>query len=132
MMMKWRHLEDTLFAQLVTANLQDDADGLKNEDAADEGEQQFLFDNNRNSPDGAAQCQRAYIAHKDFRWVSVVPKEANAGADHGAAKDCDLADHRHALKLEVIGKDCVAADVSKDRKRGGGDDGAADGQSVET
>ena len=54
------------------------------------------------------------------------------GADHGAAKDCELADLRHALEFEIRGEGGMAADVGEDRERAGGDDRAADGEAVET
>src|SRR6202043_2896964 len=60
-----------------------------------------------------------------------VPEEADAGADNGAAEDGELADQGHALQLEVVGEDDVAADVGEHGERAGGDDGAADGQAVE-
>ena len=52
-------------------------------------------------------------------------------AHHRSAEDRQLAHHGHALQLEVVGKDHVAADVGEHRERGGGDDGAADRQPVQ-
>ena len=104
---------------------------FKDEDAADEGQQQFLADDDGDGADGAAQGQRADVAHEDFGGVGVVPEKADGGADHGAAEDGEFADHGHALEFEVVGKDDVAADVGEDGERAGGDDGAADGEAVE-
>ncbi len=81
--------------------------------------------------DGAAEGERADVAHEDFGGVGVIPEKADGGADHGAAEDGELADHGHALQLEVVGEDDVAADVGEHGERAGGDDGAADGEAVE-
>ena len=40
-------------------------------------------------------------------------------------------DQGHALQFEVVGEDDVAADIGEHGERAGGDDGAADGESVE-
>ncbi len=64
--------------------------------------------------------------------MGVVPEKPDGSADHGAAEDGEFADHGHALEFEVVGKDDVAADVGEHGERAGGDDGAADGQAVET
>ena len=104
---------------------------LEDEDAADEGQQQLLADDDGDRADGPAQGQRTDIAHEDLRRMGVVPEKADGGADHGAAEDGQLAHHGHALEFEVVGKDDVAADVGEHGQRAGGDDGAADGQPVQ-
>ncbi len=130
--MQRSHLEDALFvAQLVTADLEDDRQRLNDEDAADEGQQQLLADDDGDGADGAAEGERTHVAHEDFGGVGVIPEEADGCADHGAAEDGELGDQRHALQLEVVGEDDVAADVGEHGERAGGDDGAADGEAVE-
>src|SRR5579859_5696113 len=104
-MMERGHLEDALLAQLVAAYLEDDREGLEHEDTADEGEQQLLLDDDGDGADGAAESERADVAHEDFGGVGVVPEEADAGADEGAAEDGELAGEGHALELEVVGED---------------------------
>src|SRR5215469_10569380 len=49
------HLEDALLAQLVGGYLQDDGEGFNHEDAADEGEKQFLLDHDGDGANGATQ-----------------------------------------------------------------------------
>src|SRR5579875_3436465 len=44
MMMQRRHFEDALLTKFVTADLQNDRQRFQNKDAADEGEQQLLLD----------------------------------------------------------------------------------------
>ena len=130
-MMERRHLEDAFFAELVAADLEDDGDRFKDEDAADEGEQQFLADDDSDSADGAAKGQRADVAHEDFSRVGVVPEKADGRANHGSAEDGEFANHGHALEFKVVGEDNVAADVGEYSERTSGDDGAADGEAVE-
>ena len=69
---------------------------------------------------------------KTSAGMSVVPEKADAGAHHGPAKYGDFADHGHALQLEVVGKDGVSADVGQNGERGRGDDGATDGQPIQS
>ena len=95
------------------------------------GQQEFLANDDGDRADGAAEGERADVAHEDFGGVSVVPEKADGGADHGSAEDGQFADEGHALQFEVVGKDDVAADVGEHGERAGGDDGAADGESVE-
>src|SRR5277367_5810524 len=120
-MMQRSHLEDTFFSQLVTADLKDDGNRLQNEDTADERKEQFLTDDDGNSGDGSADGERTDIAHEDFSGMGVVPEKADGCADHGSAKNGELADHGHALELEIIGKNDMAADVGEHGERAGGD-----------
>ena len=124
-------LKIRFFAQLVAAHLEHDRDRLKDEDAADEGQQQLLADDDGHGADGAAQGERTHVAHEDLSGVGVVPEKADGSADHGSAEDGQFADLGHVLQFEVVGKDDVAADVGEHGQRGGGDDGAADGEAVE-
>ena len=125
------HLEDTLFPQLVAADLEDDGDRFNDENSSDEGEQKLLADDDSDGADGPAEGKRTDVAHEDFSGVGVVPEKPNGSADHGSAKDGQLGYQRHALQLKVVGKDDVTADVGEHGQRGGGDDGAADGKAVE-
>ena len=131
MMMQRSHFEDTLLAQFIASYLENDADCLEHEDAPDKRQQQLLLDHHGNRADGAAQGERAHVAHENLRRVGVVPEKADAGADHGAAEDGDFADHRHALQFEIIGEDGIAAHVGKHGERRRSDDGATDGQPIQ-
>ena len=131
MMMNGRHLEDTLLAQLVGCDLQDHRNGLDDEHAADERQQQFLLDHHRDRSNCASESERTYVSHENFRGMGVVPKKPDGRAHHGAAKNCQLADLRHALQFEVRRKCSVAADIGEHGQRSGGDDGAADSQAIQ-
>jgi hypothetical protein len=130
-MVKRSHLEDTLFAQFITPHLQYDANRLEYENTPDEGEQELLFDDYGNGPDGPAEGEGAYVSHEHFSGMRVVPEETDAGANHGAAEDRDFAHHGHPLQFEIVGEDSVSADVREHGERGGGDDGATDGQPIQ-
>ena len=95
------------------------------------GSSSSWLDDDGDGADGAAQGERAHVAHEDFSRMRVVPEEADGGADHGSAEDGQFADERHALQFEVVGEDDVAADVGEHGERAGGDDGAADGEAVQ-
>src|ERR1700686_2284976 len=108
-----RHLEDTLLAQFVGSHLQNHGERLNHEHASDERQQKFLFNHYRNRADGAAESERTYVAHEHFRRMGVVPKKTDCRAYHGATKNSQLADLRHAFQLK-IGSECsMAADVSE-------------------
>src|ERR1700686_2402242 len=114
MMMNGRHLEDTLLAKFVGCHLQDHGDSLDDEHPADERQQQLLLDHHCNRPDCASKGERTYVPHKNFGGMSVVPKEADGRAHHGAAKNGQFSDLWHALEFEVRREGSVAANVSKD------------------
>src|SRR6202008_4937961 len=90
-MVKGGHLEDALLAQFVAPDLQHDGEGLNHENAADEGQQQFLPDNHRDGSDRPSESERSNVAHEDFGRMSVIPKKTNAGSRHAAAEDGYLA-----------------------------------------
>src|SRR5580704_4233909 len=104
MMMQRSHLENTLFAELVAANLQNDGDRFQDEDSADEGEEEFLLYKHCDGADGSAEREGAYVAHEDLCRVGVVPEETDTCTDHCATENCELSDLGHALQLEIVRK----------------------------
>src|SRR5882724_3711143 len=132
MMMDRRHAKDSLAAQFEGADLQDDAERFDDEDATDEKQQNFLLDNDRDNSDRAAEGERTDIAHEHFGGMRVVPKKAERSADESAAKNGKFTDARDVLNFQIVRPAVVAADVSEHGERAGGDDGAADGEAVET
>src|SRR2546430_13368086 len=132
MMMDRRHAKDSLTSQFKRANLQDDAERFDDENATDEKQQNFLLDNDGDNADRAAEGERTDIAHEHFGGMRVVPKKAERSADERAAKNGKFADARDVLNFEIVRPAVVAADVSEHGERAGSNDGAADGQAVET
>src|ERR1051326_8414519 len=92
-----RHFEYSFFTGLVRSHLDDDRKRFKKKNPADEGQQKLLLDDYSHGADSTAQRQRAYIAHKDFRRMRVVPEEPDARSHHGPAKYRDLRHLRHFL-----------------------------------
>src|SRR5215472_9286726 len=101
MMMNRSHTENALPSQLERKHLQDDGQRFYDKDAANKKQQNFLLDDDGDSPEGPAQRQRADITHKNFGWMRVVPKESKRGAHERAAKNCKLADFRDVLNVEI-------------------------------
>src|ERR1017187_1705188 len=130
-MVDGRHLENSFFAELVGANLQNHRERFDDENAADEGQQKLLLDHDCDGADRATERERAYVAHENFGRMRVVPEKSYGGADHGSAEDSELTDLRHALQFEIGRKRGVAAEVGEDGERSGGDHGATDGETVE-
>src|SRR5258708_25716223 len=98
------HLEDTFLAQLVRSYLEDDREPLNHEYPADKRQQELLFNDDGHGADGAAQRERAYVAHEYLGRVRVVPEKADTGPDHGAAEDRQLGGLGHTLELQIFRK----------------------------
>src|SRR6266478_6125221 len=92
MMMNGRHAEDALAAQFEGAHLQNHGKRFNDEDTADEKEQDFLLDDDRDGAQCSAQRQRANVAHEDFGRMRVVPEKSERCPDERAAKYSELAD----------------------------------------
>src|SRR3990172_3068026 len=112
-----RHAEDALAGQLERPHLQDHRERFENKHAADEEKQNLLLDDDGHGAEGAAQGERAYVAHEDVGRVGVVPEKANRRSGHGAAEDGQLAHVRHAGEVEVHGEAGVAAHLSEGGER---------------
>src|SRR3984893_15715462 len=95
MVMNWRHLKDTFLAQFVRADLENYGQRLDYKNAANKRKKQFLLDHHRHRAYRASQSQRAHVAHKNFRGMSVIPKKSDGCTHHGSAKNCELAHLRH-------------------------------------
>src|SRR5690242_20249543 len=131
MMMDWRHAKNSFAPQFEGADLQDDAERFDDEDAADEKQQNFLLDNDRDDAERAAERERPNVAHEHFGGMRVVPEKAERGANERAAENGKFTDAGDVLNFEIIRPAIVAADVSEHGERAGSDDGAADGETVE-
>src|SRR5579863_683325 len=128
---QWRHAKNALPGEAIGSHLQNHGDGLNDENAADEKQEHFLFDDDGNYADGATQRKRANIPHENICGVRVVPKKAQRSANQRAAENCQFARVRDVLDVEIAGEARVAGEISQDGERACGDDGASDGQSVE-
>src|SRR5262249_25354826 len=70
-----RHQEHAAPGELEGDDLRDDADGLDEEDAAEQDREDLVLRADGAHPEAAAQRERAHVAHEELRWVGVVPKE---------------------------------------------------------
>ena len=129
--MEWRHFEDAFSPQLVAADLEDDTQEFNYIDAADEGQEQFLFDEDGDGAHATAEGERADIAHEDFGRVGVVPEKAERGTDHGGAKNSELTRAGDALEFEIGGELAVAGEITKPCHRGRSNDHQTNGETVE-
>src|SRR5258707_10736204 len=129
-MVERRHLEDALAAKLVAAYLEDDRERLQYVDSADEDEQDFLFDEDRDDAERPTQGERAHVPHEDFGGVGVVPEEAQGTAGHGGAEDSELRGTGETGKPEVDGELAMAADVGEHGHCAAGDDHQANCESI--
>ena len=127
-----RHPEDPPSGQLEGGHLDHDRQGLDDEDAADNGEQHLLTDDNGNGTKRAPQGKGADIAHEELGRVTVEPKKAEAAADESATEDGELSAARDGLDGEVVGNLGVTRGVGQDQEGPGSDHDRADGEPVET
>ena len=131
MMVQRSHAEHPLAGELERTHLDDDRERFQNEHAADGEQQNFLLDDDRNGAEGAAESQRADVAHEHFRGMCVVPEKTERSADQRAAEDHEFAGVGNFGDVEIIGEARVAGKISEHGERGGRNQHAADGQAVE-
>src|SRR5256885_11663239 len=132
MMMDGRHAKDSLTAQFEGADLKDAVEEFDDENATDERQQNSVLDNDGDNADRAAEGERTDIAHEHFGGMRVGPKKAERSADERAAKNGKFTDARDVLNFEIVRPAVVAADISEHGERACSNDGAADGEAVET
>ena len=136
--MQGGHLEDAppraglLFGVLEVEDLQHDRQRLDEEDAAEDGYQQFFADDDGEDGDDAAEGQAARVAHEDLRGIGVVPQEADRGADKGRGEDHQLLGAGDEHDVEERGKLEVRRGVGQHPKRDADNGRAARRQSVES
>src|SRR5579864_3090456 len=132
MVVERRHAEDALSRELGTCDLNDDRDGLQDEQAADNGEHELVFCNDRHGAQRGADRERSGVAHENARRGRIEPQKAQARADHRGAKDRELARARHVLDLQIVGKDRVADEIGDQHETSRRDHRRHDRQAVET
>ena len=126
-----RHAEDALTAQLKGANLQDHRQGLHDENAAHNHQQEFLTQQHGDNAQRAAERQRTDVAHKDLRRIGVKPQEAQTRADNRRTDDHQLASMAQIGNVQVVGEVHVAGSPCHQRKAGSDEDGRHNRQAVE-
>ena len=110
-------LHATALAELKVVDLQNDAEALDEEDAAEDGEHQLFVDYYCRHGDDAADGQRACVAHEHLGRIGVVPQEAYERADEGTHEHHKLLRLRDVHDVQVVGIFDVAAHISQDAYR---------------
>src|SRR5690349_3024636 len=90
MVMQRRHLEHPLAGETERHHLHDHRHRLEHEQAADDGERDFVLGGDRDRADQAAERERAGVAHEDRGGRRVEPQEPKPGADHRPAQHREL------------------------------------------
>src|SRR6185436_3133709 len=100
-------------------------------DTADNQQNEFRLEQNRDNTERSAKCKRARIAHENLRGMRVVPEEADTRAHYRRAENRELACSAKIEDLEICG--CVDAtnDVRKQCQRENGNRGQSGGETVE-
>ena len=132
MVVQGRHFKDALAAHLKRGNLDHDRESFRYEDAADENQQQFLFDDDGYGSDSAAESERTDISHEHLGRMRVIPEKAETGAYHRATEDREFSSLPDGRDVEIIRKSRVAGDVGQRRQRGRCNERAADRKTVQT
>src|SRR5690348_2657077 len=131
MMMQRRHFKNALASQPIRGHLQNDRKRLNDEYAADGKQENFLLDDDGGDADDSPERERTDIAHEHLRGMRVVPKKAERGTDKRAAEYGQLAYLGNGLQVEIFGDAGVAGEIGENRQCAGGNDDAADGETVE-
>ena len=76
-------LHPFLFASLVVEALDDDREALYEEDAAEDGDEQLLADDDGAHGNDATDGEATRVAHEDLCGEGVVPEEADEGTYEG-------------------------------------------------
>ena len=119
MLMDRRHQEDTpaftvfFLGVFEIAYLDDDGDGLHEINAAEDGNQQFLSDDDTQYGDDTTQTQTAGVTHEYLRGEAVPPVETDAGSNQGSDEDYQFADVGDVHDVQIIGENAVARQIGE-------------------
>ena len=126
------HPEDPpAVGKLEPADLEDDGEGLQDEDPPDDGQEDLLLRQDGEGAQGTAQGEGAHVPHEDLGGIGVVPEEADAGADDRPAEDGKLSGSRHVGDLEVGGDLDVPGEVGEQEIGHETGDRRTDGEAVQ-
>src|SRR5688572_28335294 len=101
--------------------LQQHRHSLGDEHTAEEDEQELGLEEDDDNAQRAAERKRARVAHEDFRWMAVVPEEANGRAKYRCAEHRELAGVLQVVDLQVGTRVDAADQIAEDRERAYGD-----------
>ena len=84
--------------------LKNDGYSFKQEDAAQDGDEQFFPNSKRQYCDHSSECKTACITHKDLSRVRVVPQKSEACTNKCSTKDHLLSEVGDVHYVEVATK----------------------------
>src|SRR5438094_2078648 len=131
MVMQRRHAKDAAAGPSIGQDLDDDRHGLEHEQAADDGEHDLVLGHDRHRAQGAADGERAGVAHEHLGGRRVEPQKAQPGADQGGEQHGKLAGTRDVMEIEIVGEDGVADHVGDQAEHRRCHDHRSDRQAVE-
>ena len=123
-------LHALLLAPLVVEALDDDREALHEEHAAEDGDEQFLADDDGTHGDDATDGEATRVAHEDLGGEGVVPQKTDEGTHEGAEVYYQLLGARDVHDVEVAGHGDVTGHVGEDAEHHADDGGVAGGHAV--
>ena len=93
--------------QLERGDLDHHRQGLRHEQAADDRQHDLVLGGDRDRAEPPPSASEPVSPMKICGRRRVVPEEAEAGPDHGAAEHRQLADAGHEVELQVVGEDAL-------------------------
>ena len=117
----WRSTEnpDALALSLLNLKplrLKNDAQTFYEEDAAKDGEQQFLVYDDGTNTDDATNGQRTCVSHKHLCRIGIIPQETYHGTHEGTEEHNQFLCVGDIHNVEVGGIDNMTADVGKNQQ----------------
>ena len=111
--------------------LYDNAETFNQEHAAENGDQPFFPDDDRQGGDDSAQRETARIAHENLCRISIVPKEPHACPNQGADEDGQFTQIGDIHDIEVFGETDIAAGIGENAQTGADNRARSGGQAVQ-
>ena len=104
--MEGRTLEHSpLLASRITLlgirQLQDDRKALHQEDATQDGQQQFLVDDDGSDSNHTTNGKATGVTHEHLRWIGIVPQETDQRSHKGAKEYQHLFCTRNIHDIQV-------------------------------
>ena len=91
-----------LLLVLEPLRLDDDTEALNEEDATEDGQQQFLMDDDGTHTDDTSNGKRAGVAHENLCGESVVPQETNHGSHESTEENHQFLRVRNIHDIEIV------------------------------
>ena len=97
------HAKDPAPGGFVRKDLEEDRDGLDNEDPPNHHQEQLVLCQNCHQRQGGTETQGPGVSHKDLGRIGIEPEKPQTGSHHRASEHGELARLPHGDHLEVAG-----------------------------